>query len=286
MKNSKKMTLAAMLLSSVVLTGCFFQDVPSHDGDSSSTSSPTKSLSPQEIKGKEAKIDEKYKPTEAPKIEMDESQKPSENLTDSQKEELNDIKDEMSSAPLGMDISKIELPEVVKGTFPESDFNFKEGIRVALNTYQNMSSQTNLYAPRDTSKDWEMFAAPYSSSMMSYFADDLKESISKRDSTGENKHLLYSDKDGVLISLSDENLIPAGTPYTTYGDPVVDSVYNNNYDLTTGKVSFFKYIEFRATNGHSYKVKDEVAVFFAPVGENEWYVVDMWHTLRDVQEVK
>lgn len=286
MKYSKKMTLAAMILSSIALTGCFFQDVPSSDGNSASTSSSSKTYTPEELEKMDEEVDDVYKPTEPLKItggeEAPKNVDPEKNEIDS---ETQDILDEMAEAPFGMDLTKIEVPKEVYETFPENEFDVKEGAKTALSTYQNIVNQANLYAPRDTDKDWSSFVEPYSPTMTTSFRDDLKLHMEDGKGTAANTHFLYANESGSLGTYQGEKLIPASTPFSSYGTPIINSGYNNNYKSTMAEVVFNRLMMFRATNGHSYEMKIEVHVSFVPMGGDEWYVSDMFQKINEIKEV-
>lgn len=97
-------------------------------------------------------------------------------LTDAQKEE---IVAAAKANPLGIDFDKMMaegLASDVMTTFPEEDFDTREGLLTTLQTYQTLNSVEQFYGPRDSSKDFEL-VFPNAGNIDAEFLSVLERSI-------------------------------------------------------------------------------------------------------------
>lgn len=283
MKHARKITLTSMLLSSVLLTGCFFQEVPSSEGKPS-VSAPTKTLSSSEIKEFEEKLPEDNKlgteKFEAPEEEGHKEAKETLNVTDEENEAF--LK-ELSAKPLGIDVSKIEIPEIVEKNYPAETFDVREGARVGLAFYEAIAHEEGMYEARDASKDWGKFFAPYESQMLSSFKDDLKKAADSK-KLAMNNMFLVANTEGILFEHTEKEAItPAMMPVQEYSEPVLGVGYLDDYDTDFMHVQGNKLMSFKATNGKMYYVQIQYTVRVTNLHDDTWVVSGVNTIPTDVQ---
>lgn len=283
MKHSKKMTLTAMLLSSVFLTGCFFQDVPSSDNTGEvSRPAATKTYSSDEIKKLEKDLPEDQKVgtdafTAPPKetIEYDEKT--------FNKEENDKNIQAMKDNPLGMDIDKIVIPDNVKESFPSESFDVHEGVRVGLSLYESIVHEEGLYEARDISQDWRKFYEPWSEDLHPKFKEDLKKLVDAG-TVNDNHVLMVTDGKGDIFRYEKGELIrPAMAPLHSYSEPVLDVRYIEAYDVDYIEIRGNKLVSFKATNGKMFHVDVQYVIGVTNLHDNEWVVTTLESLATDVE---